>query len=42
MAELDKHKLTASVTPGKDVQPVYLSSPDLNNYLLRWHRGLEH
>lgn len=34
MAELDKHKLTSSVTPGKDVQLVYLSYPDLNGALL--------
>ena len=34
MAELDKHKLSSSATPGKDVQLVYLSYPDLNGALL--------
>ena len=34
MAELDKHKLSSSPTPGKDVQLVYLSYPDLNGALL--------
>ncbi|MFC5461193.1 ABC transporter substrate-binding protein [Massilia niabensis] len=34
MAELDKHKLSSSAAPGKDVQLVYLSYPDLNGALL--------
>jgi NitT/TauT family transport system substrate-binding protein len=34
MAELDRHKLSSSPSPGKDVQLVYLSYPDLNGALL--------
>lgn len=34
MAQLAKHGLTADVRPGKDVQLVYLSYPDLNQALL--------
>jgi len=34
-AELSKYKLTSSETPGKDIQLVYLSYPDLNQALLQ-------
>ena len=34
MAELQKHGLTADSAPGKDVQLIYLSYPDLNAALL--------
>jgi NitT/TauT family transport system substrate-binding protein len=34
MAELSRHKLKADVAPGKDVQLVYLSYPDLNQALM--------
>lgn len=34
MAELSRHNLKADVAPGKDVQLVYLSYPDLNQALM--------